>query len=168
MVERRIHFIGGSGSGKSYLARKFSREFGLPTLDLDDIFWSKEAEAYGTKASDTERDAALQTFLQNPNWIVEGVFYRWLLASFTSATHIIVLTTPLWLRQVRIVRRSIRRRFGFESSKKESLRDLFQLLAWNRGYDHDNLVRALAMLDEQGLHYVTCRNAREVDQALRD
>lgn len=167
MTERRIHFIGGSGSGKSYLARKFAKEFSLPTLDLDDIFWSKEAEAYGTKTSDTERDDALRTFLQHPNWIVEGVFYRWLLPSFTHATHILVLTTPLWLRQVRIVRRSIRRRLGFESSKKESLRDLWQLLAWNRGYDHDNLARALTMLDEHGLRYVKCRNPHEVVRALK-
>lgn len=162
----RIHLIGGSGTGKTFLARKLGERLSLPVLDLDEIFWSRSASTYGVRASEVERDQALLNFVRQDGWIIEGAYYRWLGPSFEAASHIIVLTPPLWLRQVRIIRRSIRRRLGLESAKKETLRDVRQLLAWNRHYDRDNLARATALLDQQGLNYTRCRNLTDVCAAL--
>lgn len=166
MAGLRIHIIGGSGTGKTFLARKLGACLTLPVLDLDNIFWSRTAKTYGVRAPDAERDAALQDFIRQDGWIAEGVYYRWLLPSFEAASHIIVLTPPLWLRQVRIIRRFIRRRLDLESSKKETLRDIRQLLAWNRHYDRDNLARAVTMLNEHGLKYTKCRNTAETSTTL--
>ena len=38
----KIHIVGGPGSGKSFLAKKLSRELGIPHYDLDDIQWVNE------------------------------------------------------------------------------------------------------------------------------
>jgi adenylate kinase family enzyme len=163
----RIHIIGGSGTGKTFLAKKLGSRLALPVLDLDEIFWSPSANANDVRASEPERDSSLLNFTQRGGWIIEGVYYRWLLPSFEAASHIIVLTPPLWLRQTRIIQRFIRRRLGLESGKKESFRDIRQLLAWNRGYDRDNLARAFAMLDEKRLPYTICASPTDVDALLR-
>ena len=71
----KIHIIGGSGSGKTYLAEKLSREYGIPHFDLDELQWDAAADAYGKKRNAAERDALLQNILKEDDWIIEGVYY---------------------------------------------------------------------------------------------
>ena len=54
----KIHIVGGPGSGKTYLARKLSRELGILHYDLDDVQWANES-GYGKKRDTAERDALL-------------------------------------------------------------------------------------------------------------
>ena len=70
----KIHIVGGPGSGKTYLARKLSRELGILHYDLDDVQWANES-GYGKKRDTAERDALLNEILQKDEWIVEGVYY---------------------------------------------------------------------------------------------
>ena len=39
MKYRKIHIIGGPGSGKSYIAKKLSTLYNIKAYDLDDLFW---------------------------------------------------------------------------------------------------------------------------------
>jgi adenylate kinase family enzyme len=39
MQYRKIHIVGGPGSGKSYIARRLSTLYNINSYDLDDIFW---------------------------------------------------------------------------------------------------------------------------------
>ena len=75
---RRIHIIGGPGSGKSYTARRLSHLFAIPAYDLDELFWDRAAPRYGVRAPETERDTRLATIIQGPAWVIEGVYYGWL------------------------------------------------------------------------------------------
>ncbi|WP_157037070.1 hypothetical protein [Oceanobacillus jeddahense] len=43
---KKIHIVGGAGSGKTYLAKVLSDMFAIQAVDLDDLFWNK---SYGTK-----------------------------------------------------------------------------------------------------------------------
>lgn len=45
----KIHIIGGSGSGKTYLADKLSKEYGITHYDLDELQWDNKADSYGVK-----------------------------------------------------------------------------------------------------------------------
>lgn len=45
----KIHIIGGSGTGKTYLAKKLSEKFNIPHFDLDDLFWDNSSDRYGVK-----------------------------------------------------------------------------------------------------------------------
>ena len=73
----KIHIIGGPGSGKTFLADKLSRQYGIPHYDLDDLQWDNAANDYGTKRDPQERAALLDQILQNDDWIIEGVYYAW-------------------------------------------------------------------------------------------
>lgn len=162
----RLHIIGGGGSGKSYIAQQLSARCQVPALDLDDIYWDHGAVS-GTVNAAEKRDAALGEFVHGEQWIVEGMYYRWVDPSFDRADLIVVLVPPLWLRQVRIVRRFIRRKLGLEPDKKETLQGLIRFLKWNRGYDGDNLARVLAILVARGLPYVKCATGDEVAAVLK-
>lgn len=42
----KIHIIGCSGSGKTYL---LSEKYNIPHYDLDDIQWDNNSDGYGVK-----------------------------------------------------------------------------------------------------------------------
>lgn len=54
MITIKIHIIGGSGSGKSYICEKISKKFNIPHFDLDDIFWDNHAIEYGVKTPESK------------------------------------------------------------------------------------------------------------------
>ena len=90
----KIHIIGCSGSGKTYLANALSKKYNIPHFDLDDIQWDNSAKAYGTKRPPDERKALLQEILLKHDWIIEGVYYSWVQQSFDEADKIYVLDMP--------------------------------------------------------------------------
>ena len=82
----KIHIIGCSGSGKTYLANALSKKYNISHFDLDDIQWDNNAKEYGKKRTLDERKALLQEILyNNDEWIVEGVYYAWVRQSFDEA-----------------------------------------------------------------------------------
>ena len=56
----KIHIIGGSGSGKTYLADKLSKEYGITHYDLDELQWDNKADSYGVKRNAEERQEILE------------------------------------------------------------------------------------------------------------
>ncbi|MDA3872731.1 MAG: DNA topology modulation protein FlaR [Kiritimatiellae bacterium] len=162
----KIHILGGPGSGKSYIARRLGERYGIPFLDLDGIFWDPNTMGFSSKADPEARDVALIEFIAQDSWIVEGAYYRWLAPSFQAADWIFVLTPPLWVRQVRIIRRFILRKIGLERGKKESFRSLMNLMDWGRNYDGDNLLRATKILKDLGRSPILCTGLEEVTDHL--
>lgn len=164
----RLHLIGGPGSGKTFISRILGEEAKIPVLGLDEIFWDRGAGRYGVRADEATRDAALREFVARDSWIVEGVYYRWAMSSFERADHIIVLTTPLWLRQVRIFKRFLRRRVGIEAGNFETWKSFREMAAWNRTYDGDNLARAMSMLETANLRAVRCADLAGVRRLMAE
>jgi len=117
--EMKIHIIGGSGSGKTYLADKLSKEHNIPHFDLDDLQWDNKAESYGIKRNPDERQAMLLEILNKEDWIIEGVYYKWCRQCFADADKIYLLEVPRRTYRHRIIRRFIRRKLGLEKGKKE-------------------------------------------------
>jgi len=164
---RKIHVIGGPGSGKSFISVKLSRRYGLPVFDLDDLFWDRHADRYGIKASPVERDRALARILDSSAWIIEGVYYGWLSRSFEAAEKIIILTVSVGKRDWRICKRFLQRKVGLvPRKKKESLGDLWELLAWNHSYDREHLCGARLAISHLQDKVVECQTFHEVVQAL--
>lgn len=142
----KIHIIGGSGSGKTYLAQKMSKESGIPHFDLDDIQWDNGTEHYGKKRDTHERDALLADILKRDDWIIEGVYYAWCKQCFADADQIYLLNVPRYKYRYRIIRRFIRRKLGLEKGKKENLKSLKALLRWADKYPKENMVEIRKIL----------------------
>ncbi|HEV8438154.1 MAG TPA: DNA topology modulation protein FlaR [Methylomirabilota bacterium] len=166
MSHRKIHIIGGPGSGKSFVGAKLSAMYALPVFDLDDIFWDRRAGRYGVRAPEDERDRALATIVDAPAWIIEGVYYGWLSRSFEAADRIVVLTPSVTTRDWRICKRFLQRRAGLVPSKQESLSDLWRLIKWNHRYDADHLRQARLSIGHLRHKIVEARTFGEVVRAL--
>lgn len=132
----RIHIIGGSGSGKSYISEQISNKFNIPHFDLDNIFWDNNAVEYGVKTPEAERDNKLKKIVEQPSWIIEGVYFKWVELSFEMADKIFVLNTPLSMQEERIWSRYEKRKLGeVSSAKKETLQTVKDLINWNKNYN---------------------------------
>lgn len=136
----KIHIIGGSGSGKSYISALLSEKFNIPHYDLDNIFWDNEADVYGLKASEEQRDQKLREIVSHDSWIIEGVYRSWVEPSLSTADKIIVLMPPLSVQEERIWKRYEERISGtFLNEKRETHEDVKNLLEWNKKYNLEKL-----------------------------
>ena len=58
----KIHIIGCSGCGETYLAKQLSEKYNIPNFDLDDIFWDN-AVGYSVKIPPEKRAELLENIL---------------------------------------------------------------------------------------------------------
>ena len=113
----KIHIIGGSGSGKSYLADVLSKKYKISHYDLDNLQWDNTANTYGVKMPEDRRNKLLKEILEKENWIIEGVYYKWCLQCFEDADVIYILEVPRMIYRFRIIKRFIKRKLGIEKGK---------------------------------------------------
>jgi len=163
----RVHVIGGPGSGKTTLGKSVAERFRIPYLDLDDIFWDNTRGTYGYENPKEIRYAKLEEFIKkNGQWVIEGVYDKWLFPSFSTADIVIILRPSLWLRQFSIVQRFLYRKLGMQKGKHETLQNLRELLAWSVKYENVNLPRVIKTLSDNKIRHVICKNTQDVEKAM--
>lgn len=158
----KIHIIGASGSGKTYLASKLSSKYSIAHYDLDELFWNNSS-SYGTKRQAEERDKLLSDILEGNEWIIEGVYYDWLDESFRSADVIYIMDIKPSVCKRRIIKRFIKRKLRKDTGKKETLKSLFALLKWTDKYFRENLVTIKEHLKRYDVKTVYIKSAKEVN-----
>ena len=158
----KIHIIGGSGSGKTYLARLLSRKYNIPHYDLDDLFWDNSSNQYGKKNPPEKRDALLNGVLQHNDWIIEGVYYSWLIESFEKADSIIILDIPKRVYKPRIICRFFKRKLGLEHGNKETVKSFLDLLKWTDKFEKVNLPEIYTMLKKYNNKTIVLRSAKQI------
>jgi adenylate kinase family enzyme len=152
MMISRIHIIGPAGSGKTYAANRLARLLDIPAHDLDDLFWDK----------------ADPGILRSERWIIEGVYLSWVEASFKRADRILLLDVGVWTCARRIIKRFILRRVGvLQSNKRETLKGLRDLLAWNGTYITERVPQIKVALDKYRGKAIIAKSAEEAVTALR-
>lgn len=163
----KIHIIGCSGSGKTYLAKALSKKYNIPHFDLDDIQWDNNAQEYGVKMPPEKRKALLQEILCNREWIIEGVYYKWVQQSFDEANIIYVLDMPRYLYVNRIIIRSIKRKLGIQKGKRETLKSVYDLLKWTETFQSENLQEIKKILDKYGDKVVWLSSKRDIQGIIK-
>ena len=163
----KIHIIGCSGSGKTYLAKALSKKYNIPHFDLDDIQWDNNAQAYGVKMPPEKRNALLQEILSRREWIIEGVYYAWVQQSFDEADIIYVLDMPKYLYKNRIIIRSIKRKLGILKGKKETFKSVYNLLKWTDTFQNKNLKEIKSILDRYGDKVRWISSKKEVQEIIK-
>lgn len=106
----KICFIGPSGAGKTTLARRLSRETGIPHIPFDEIYWDTASGDY-LKRSNELIDAATERLRSGRCWIVEGSYDKRLLPFFRDADLILIIQTSLHVRVWRILKRYVQSKF---------------------------------------------------------
>lgn len=163
----KIHIIGCSGSGKTYLANALSKKYNIPHFDLDDIQWDNTAREYGTKRPLDKRKALLQEVLSNDAWIIEGVYYSWVQQSFDEADKIYVLDMPRYLYKSRIIIRSVKRKLGILKGKKETLKSVWNLLKWTETFQNKNMKEIKRILDRYGDNVIWLSSKKDVEKIIK-
>ena len=105
MIPKRVMIIGGPGSGKSTLATRMGAALGLPVYHMDrEVFWLPgwQERAKDDQRRQIERIAALDA------WVFEGNNSSSFSLREARADMLVWLDVPLWLRLVRVIRRSVR------------------------------------------------------------
>ena len=162
----KIHIIGCSGTGKTYLARKFSKKYNIQHYDLDDIQWDNSADGYGLKMPVDKREKMLKQILNQESWIIEGVYYAWVIESFQEADVIYVLDIPSHIYKYRIIMRFIKRKLGIEKGKKETFKSVYNLLKWTNKYQNNNLKEIKTILKQYESKVVWISNSRGIDRII--
>ena len=163
----KIHIIGCSGSGKTYLANALSKKYNISHFDLDDIQWDNNAKEYGKKRTLDERKALLQEILyNNDEWIIEGVYYAWVHQCFDEADKIYVLDMPGYLYKSRIIMRSIKRKLGIQKGKRETLKSVYNLLKWTETFQNKNLKEIRSILDRYDDKVIWLSRKKDVEKII--
>lgn len=135
MSYKKIHIIGGPGSGKTYLGKKLSQNLKIKHMDLDDLHWNNSPDNYDIKRNTQERNQKLTNILKNNSWIIEGVYYKWTENSFNQSDLIIILKPHALICNLRIIKRFIWKKLKFiKNKKKETLKETIKLLKWSYKY----------------------------------
>ncbi len=162
----KIHIIGCSGSGKTYLAKKLSKKYNIPHYDLDNIYWDNSSEKYGIKMEVEKRNKLLQNILEKDAWIIEGIYYKWLEQSFKEADTIYLLDLPKYIYKIRIIKRFIKRKLKLEISKKETLKSLLDLLKWTDRFQNENIKEIIKILEIYKEKVYFIKSKKEIDKIL--
>jgi len=165
MIYKKIHIVGGSGAGKTSLAKDYSNWSGIPCTEIDDIFWLDVGNR--SKRTEDERSNLLQSTIESEQWIIEGVFYKWLAPAFKNAEKIIVLNTPKWLRFYRIIKRALAQLISGPKSYRTTISNHLELIIFNHSYDRIHYIPTLAILEEFCDKVVICNSYKEAMRELK-
>ena len=164
----KIRIIGCSGSGKTFLAKRLSEKYNIPNYDLDDIQWDNSQNSYGIKMPTEKRNRMLNDILQQSDWIIEGVYYAWVLKSFEDADLIYVLNVPRWLYKFRILRRFVKRKIGLEKGKKETFKSVLALLKWTNTFHNTKMKEINCILEPYKEKVVYITQKAEISRIITD
>lgn len=164
----KIHIIGCSGSGKTYLAKALSEKYNIPHFDLDDIQCDNNADGYGVKMPIEKRTELLDDILKNDSWIIEGVYYAWVGKCFEDADKIYVLDMPRRIYTYRIIKRTIKRKLGLEKGKKETIKSVYNLIKWTDTFQNKSMPRIMETLENYKEKTVFLTSKRQLKRILTD
>jgi hypothetical protein len=127
---RRIHIVGGPGSGKTTLACLAAGYLRLPYYLLDAVGYENGS---GAQRPLDVRLAEIRQIALKPSWVAEGVFLGWTSELFVAASQIVWLDLPWRLVGWRIFMRHVKAELKGNNPHSGWLK-LYRFMHWSRGY----------------------------------
>ncbi|MEP1209406.1 MAG: AAA family ATPase [Rhizobiaceae bacterium] len=163
---KRVMIIGQPGSGKSTLARQLGQHTGLPVVHIDMIHWKPG----WIERNSAEKAALCHEVHQRDSWIFEGGHTLTWPERLDRCDTLIWLDFPLWLRVLRVVRRTLRdygrTRPDLPPDCPERFNAEFYRWIWITRNSHREKMRNLLETAPPSKTRVKLRNRREVDAYL--
>ena len=123
--------MGCPGSGKSTLAKKLAKEYNLPLIHLDSIYWRKN----WTNISEEEFDKKLEEEMSKDSWIIDGNYNRTITRRIEKSDTIIYLDYSRLTCIIGVIKRIIKYRKVVRSDMGEGCFEKFDLeffkFIWN-------------------------------------
>ncbi|WP_051959355.1 hypothetical protein [Janthinobacterium sp. RA13] len=130
ILMKRLHVLGGPGSGKTALAKIICELSGLPHIELDHMAYA-DSDFFRPRCRE-DRLAAVKTYSSKEAWVAEGVYFSWIGRSLKYADRIYHLTIDQVERQRNIdAKLSLR----FPERDERHARHLAMLSLSNSEYD---------------------------------
>ncbi len=161
---KKIHIIGGPGTGKSYISKIISQKLQIVFYDLDDIFWASDG-GYSIKEDKEKRQEKFEKILLGESWVIEGSYYDWIENGIKRADIVVVLQLNNFLKTFRIVKRSLVRLVS-RSPRKESISDFIKLLRWGWRYDKNKLPIVFEKINLHKSKFLVLKSKKEINAFL--
>jgi adenylate kinase family enzyme len=142
---RRIHIIGGPGSGKTTVAFEIGRRLGVPVYELDLVGYEDGA---GERRPLDSRLADVRDIAAEPGWVAEGVFLGWADELLRESDVILWLDVPWRVAAYRIIRRHLKESLA-GTNRHPGVFRLFRFLRIARRYYSRSSLRPVE-LDNDG------------------
>lgn len=136
---QRIHIIGGTGSGKTTLARKIGTRLGIPFYDLDEVGYEG---GFGAPRPLDVRLATLERIASQPTWVTEGGFILWIDELLRTADTIVWLDLPWRVRRWRVILRHIKADLA-RNNRHAGYVNLYRFYMTSRTYESNPTIYTL-------------------------
>ena len=146
--------------------KRLSNKYNIPHYDLDNIYWDNSSQKYGIKTEVEKRDKLLLNILEKDDWIIEGIYYKWLEKSFKDADIIYILDLPKYIYKFRIIKRFIKRKLKLETGKKETLKSLLDLLKWTDKFQNEDMKEIIKILEKYKEKVYFIKSKKEINKIL--
>lgn len=134
----KILIVGTVGTGKTTLAKKLSKQYGIEYWEIDSIVHDNNNN--GKKRSLEEQDEIIKEIDKNKDWILEGVLRKNLYYLLEKAERIIYLDVSKIKRDIRIVKRFIKQNLKLEAANyKPDLKMLKSMFRWSNEFEVNKL-----------------------------
>ena len=164
----KILIIGGSGSGKSYLANKLSEKLNIPVLHLDTIFWSPG----WVKREKSKFLSDLESFMKNETGIIDGYYESSFLERINWCDTIIFLDFSTFNLLQSVILRFIKIKFlgATRHTIAEGCPEKIDLefLKWVYSFNKDNREKIVSYITNSKKKVYILRNKGEVDKFILD
>jgi len=164
---KRVYIFGGTGSGKTTLAKKISERLKIPFYTTDNFVY-RDTWTSKYMCTDKQRDKNFQKVVGKENWIIEGVHRGdWIFPAIIKADFVILLDIPRRLLIIRVIKRFFNQRFGLEENiKKETFKTFLPLLKYAYIYKNENLIYHKRFIKEFNKKSIILENNKQINRFL--
>lgn len=167
MIGKKITVMGCPGSGKSTLSKRLAKEYNLPLVHLDTIYWGNN----WTNISDDEFDKRLEDEMSKDSWIIDGNYNRTIERRIEKSDTIIYLDYSRLTCITGVIRRIIKNRKIVRSDMGEGCFENFDLefikFIWKfNSENRERYYAILSKLDNKRIFII--KNRKELNELIEN